>query len=139
DTRACEAAGKLEKKRGFVSSTTRRASPPVGPPTANVQVGSPSVEGSLPGLPRTLARVEGKVRSCHAQGLAENPGAAGKLQVRLQVTAEGKVKSVQVTSGSGLSPKVGECVRVAFAGASFDPAPGEPAEVTVPILLNSGE
>jgi len=107
-------------------------------PIANVQLGGASVTSGAPpmGLDRTIATLRPRLRRCYAAGLAKNPKLGGKVELRFDLGAGGKVSGVKDLPGGTMPDNdVRDCLRQVVAAGNF-PAPDKgTAQVTFPITF----
>jgi hypothetical protein len=74
-------------------------------------------------------------RACYNRGLAKNPDAAGKINLKIQVGAGGEVTGVTATPSGNLPASVVDCVRGRASGARFSPPDGGSAVISVPVTF----
>lgn len=119
------------------------APPPVAEPGPAVVREEPiSVSGLLSpeAIRRVVRRNLRQVNRCYEEGLAREPGLAGRLLIRFVIGQSGSVLSVSVAESQIALPSVGECVASAVRAWRF-PAPEGGGVVTVnyPFTLTSGD
>ncbi|MEZ4410202.1 MAG: AgmX/PglI C-terminal domain-containing protein [Polyangiales bacterium] len=99
------------------------------------------VSGSLPPavIRRVVRRHSNEVRSCYAQGLAQDPQLAGRVTVRFAIGSEGRVIGVTVVEDTLPSPSVGECIARAVRRWEFpQPEGGGVVTVSYPFTFMPG-
>jgi hypothetical protein len=86
------------------------------------------------GLNSALQGAAGSARGCYNRVVQKNQGAAGKMNVAVQVGANGQVCSASITNDTVGNGEVSSCVLSRFQGKSF-PKPDKGC-VTINIPLN---
>ena len=79
---------------------------------------------------RVVLRNIGQVNRCYEQGLATNPGLAGRVAVRFVIGSNGSVLSSAPTSDTLGMPSVSACIAGAVQRWSF-PVPADSGAITV--------
>lgn len=87
-----------------------------------------------------VANAEAVIRSqifpgakrCYNTGLNVDPTQAGKLVILVKVAPNGEVDSATVSSNSGLSPTVANCIMSVARRAKFDPPGAAGSQISVP-------
>ena len=103
-------------------------------PTGNASVGGASVAGGTVGnASSVVARMRAGFRACYNRGLATNPDASGKINLRIKVGAGGEVAGVAASSSGNLPASVVNCVKGRARSARFSPPEGGAAVVSVPV------
>lgn len=112
-------------------------------PKSNVSAGGGQavVMGSLNKsvVDETIRNKLSKIQWCYENGLAENPGIAGRVVVNFVISGTGKVRSSQVQKSTLGNYAVEECVRDTIKDIVF-PAPQDGGDVIVnyPLIFKSG-
>ena len=103
----------------------------------NAQLGAPTITGGeISNAPRVLAGMRAGFRSCYQRALADAPGYAGKLVIKLTVDTEGLVPAAKVTSPQ-YNGAVFACLEARAKAAQFNPpSGGKPATVTFSVTLS---
>lgn len=152
-TRPVEAPAPWAQDRGAGGEVPAQARESAEPsPTSagvlpNVQAG-PALPPRHPGseissslapavIRRVVRRHSNEVRSCYAQGLAQDPRLSGRVTVRFVIGSEGRVIGVTVVEDTLPSPSVGECIARAVRRWEFPPPEGGVVTVTYPFTLNA--
>lgn len=104
---------------------------------ANAQLGAATATGGeISNLNRVVAGMRAGFRSCYQRALADAPGYAGKLDIKLTVDAQGGVPAAKVTSPQ-YNGVVFACIEARAKAAQFEPpAGGKPATVTFSVTLS---
>ena len=103
-------------------------------PKGSAAVGGVDLTG---GVVANAARVAGGMRAgfrnCYQRGLAENPDAAGRIILAIQIAPGGEVASVKPNPSGNLPASVIACVVARAQAAQFDPPQGGIAIINVPV------
>jgi hypothetical protein len=103
-------------------------------PTGNASVGSAAVAGgSVGNAASVVAGMRAGFRSCYNRGLATNPDASGKIDLKLRVGPGGEVTGVAASTSGNLPESVVSCVKARAKSARFSPPDGGSAVVSVPV------
>lgn len=103
-------------------------------PKGNASVGGASVAGGAVGnASSVVSRMSAGFRACYQRGLATNPEASGKIDLKIKVGPGGEVTSVTATSTGTLPASVVTCVKGRAQSARFQPPDGGVAIVSVPV------
>ncbi len=129
--------GGLQSLKG---GDTGGASTSAGQAVKVVPVGNVEYGGSSSSVP--VSNAEAVIRSqihpgakrCYQQGLESDPTQSGRLVILIKVAPSGEVDSVNVSSNSGLSSNVANCIKRVAGRAKFD-APG-PSGSTISVPFN---
>jgi TonB family protein len=91
-----------------------------------IRQGKASVSGSLDkDIIRRIIRAHiNEVRSCYNAGLTKDPALAGKLVVRFELGADGKVTSAEIVDDQLGDATVGACVAKALRRWTFPKSEG---------------
>ena len=76
-------------------------------------------------------------RSCYQRGLAENPDAAGRIILAIQIAPGGEVAGVKPNPSGNLPASVIACVVARAQAAQFDPPQGGIAIINVPVSFTA--
>jgi TonB family protein len=90
-------------------------------------------------LGRSLRRAAKGVKMCYERALKRNPGLSGKIGVRIEINAMGRVTAVHIESDSINDPTVSSCVKATMKRQRFPAPEGGPAEVVVPFVFQSSK
>ena len=110
---------------------------------ARIRSGQPSVDDSSTGrldagqLAREVRGRLGALRACYERSLRRHPGLAGKLVLRLTITAAGTVSAVDLTSDSLDDPELASCVRSSVLRWRFPAPEGGALEAAFPFVFQS--
>jgi hypothetical protein len=130
-----QGGGGLQSLKG---GDTGGASTGAGQAVKVVPVGNVEYGGSSASVP--VSNAEAVIRSqihpgakrCYQQGLESDPTQSGRLVILIKVAPSGEVDSVNVSSNSGLSSNVANCIKRVAGRAKFD-APGPSgSQISVP-------
>jgi hypothetical protein len=88
----------------------------------------------IPGADDVIRRLRPELRKCYADGLAKDPGIAGKVIIAAAVSANGDVTSASVVSNTGLPGPVAECLVQVVQRAKFA-ANGVARTLSIPIAF----
>jgi hypothetical protein len=124
--------------QGLRGENTGGASTSAGTATKVVPVGDVQYGGSQMSVP--VANAEAVIRSqmfpgakrCYQKGLETDPTQAGKLVILVKVAPSGEVDSATVSSNSGLSAQVANCITTVARRAKFDPPGAAGSQISVP-------
>jgi hypothetical protein len=86
---------------------------------------------SIPGADGTIGALRSGYRSCYNKGLIDDAHMSGKIVLSVVVQPNGEVQSVTKSDGSGLSPKVEQCIIDKTSKASFMQGQGGTLKVPV--------
>ncbi|MCS6901670.1 MAG: AgmX/PglI C-terminal domain-containing protein [Myxococcales bacterium] len=98
----------------------------------------PSVDRSYPELGAALQRALPGLRCCYGEAMRAQPGLTGRLVVELQLTPEGKAKSVaQARQKSDITdPMLGSCIENILSKVSFPASRrARPTLVRLPLVF----
>jgi len=124
--------------QGLRGENTGGASTSAGTATKVVPVGDVQYAGSQMSVP--VANAEAVIRSqvhpgakrCYQKGLENDPTQSGKLVILIKVAPSGEVDSTSVSSNSGLSAQVANCIAGVARRAKFDPPGATGSTISVP-------
>ncbi len=124
--------------QGLRGENTGGASTSAGTATKVVPVGDVQYGGSQMSVP--VANAEAVIRSqvhpgakrCYQKGLENDPTQSGKLVILIKVAPSGEVDSTSVSSNSGLSAQVANCIASVARRAKFDPPGATGSTISVP-------
>ena len=124
--------------QGLRGENTGGASTSAGTATKVVPVGDVQYGGSQMSVP--VANAEAVIRSqmfpgakrCYQKGLETDPTQAGKLVILVKVAPSGEVDSATISSNSGLSAQVANCITTVARRAKFDPPGAAGSQISVP-------
>jgi hypothetical protein len=103
-------------------------------PKGNASVGGASVAGGAVGnASSVVSRMSAGFRACYQRGLATNPEASGKIDLKIKVGPGGEVTAVNATSSGTLPAAVVNCVKGRAQSARFQPPDGGVAIISVPV------
>lgn len=103
-------------------------------PTGNASVGGASVAGGNVGnAASVVAGMRAGFRACYNRGLATNPDASGKIDLKLRIGPGGEVTGVAAATSGNLPGSVVDCVKGRARGGRFSPPDGGSAVVSVPV------
>ena len=105
----------------------------VGGPKGDVSVGSSSASVPVSGADRVIAGLRPGFRACYQTGLQSDPTMSGKVSFTVKVGPNGEVSSADVTSNSGLSDGVANCIARKLRNAQFDAPGGSGSTLQVPV------
>jgi hypothetical protein len=136
-----DAAGKVDV---FTCDTTKvldspQAAPkPAGPPTVRV-TSAPQIIGSLRGedLGKAVAQATPALTDCYKKGLEKKPDLGGKLRVKFQVDADGKVNQVVPVDLAIEDHDTVTCVLDAVKTLKLPKSPGPLVSVLLPFELTT--
>jgi hypothetical protein len=93
-------------------------------PVGNVSVGSSSQSVPISNAEAVIrSQIAPAAKACYQRGLATDPTQQGKVVIFIKVGPSGEVETAGVSSNSGLSSTVANCIASAARRARFD-APG---------------
>ncbi len=101
------------------------------PPMTFTQIDPIPDNTSIPHADGTIAGLKPQYRNCYNKGLGENSQMSGKVVLSVVVQPNGEVQSVTKVDGSGLSPKVEQCIIDHTQSASFEQGGGGTLRVPV--------
>ncbi len=104
-------------------------------PTGIAQVGTSVANVPVPGADGTVATLRGRFRSCYQTGLLSDPTMAGKVLVSARIGPNGEVVTSDITSISGLSSSVGQCIAGVVKRATFSAPGGGGATLQIPVTF----
>jgi hypothetical protein len=115
--------------QGLHGGDTGTVSTGAGPERKVVPVGDIKMDPTQMSVP--VSNAEATIRSqifpgakrCYQKGLETDPTQAGKLVILIKVAPSGEVDSVSISSNSGLSAQVANCITTVAKRPKFD-APG---------------
>ncbi len=90
-------------------------------------------EGHVENAAAVVAALRMRFGECFARGLAENRGMGGRIDLRLQIDAEGRVSALAHSHTGDLSQWVIDCVRWVAGQARFSRPPTGRAELSFPV------
>jgi hypothetical protein len=103
-------------------------------PKGNASVGASSVAGgSVGNASSVVSRMSAGFRACYQRGLATNPEASGKIDLKIKVGPGGEVTAVAANSSGTLPAAVVNCVKGRAQSARFQPPDGGMAIISVPV------
>lgn len=103
-------------------------------PTGNAAVGGASVAGGNVGnAASVVAGMRAGFRACYNRGLATNPDASGKIDLKLRIGPGGEVTGVAAATSGNLPESVVSCVKGRARSGRFSPPDGGSAVVSVPV------
>jgi hypothetical protein len=103
-------------------------------PKGNASVGASSVAGGAVGnASSVVSRMSAGFRACYQRGLATNPEASGKIDLRIKVGPGGEVSAVAASATGTLPAAVVNCVKGRAQSARFQPPDGGVAIISVPV------
>ena len=116
-----EGSGKTTKVRG---------------PKGSASVGGAAVAGgTVSNASSVVARMRAGFRACYNRGLAKNPDASGKINLKIKVGPGGEVAGVSASSSGNLPASVVGCVKARAQSGRFSPPQGGSALVSVPVTF----
>jgi outer membrane biosynthesis protein TonB len=127
-------------KAGSSVTATIEVSPgddPQPPPASAVKPGSGVLRPTE--VRRVVLTAVPRIEACYRAGLVALPELWGRIEVRLHVTASGKVDEAFETESSFPEKRVTRCVLRELRGLELPPPTGGDVRVMVPIRLWSGE
>jgi hypothetical protein len=110
---------------------------PVNVPTGDVALGATSVTEPVQNADRVVAGLRPGFRTCYRMGLNGDPTMAGKLVMRVTITANGEVSSAEAAENTGISDSVSRCVARKLRNAQFDPPAAKGSVLTIPLTLKT--
>lgn len=123
--------GSTGKSEGTATSGAAVA---VKGPTGNASVGGASVAGGTVGnAASVVAGMRAGFRACYNRGLATNPDASGKIDLKLRIGPGGEVNGVAAATSGNLPASVVDCVKSRARSARFSPPDSGSAVVSVPV------
>lgn len=121
-------AGKTEGAQGSGAGAAVKG------PTGNASVGSAAVAGGTVGnAASVVAGMRAGFRACYNRGLATNPDASGKIDLKLRIGPGGEVTGVAAATSGNLPESVVSCVKGRARSGRFSPPDGGSAVVSVPV------
>ena len=146
ERREAETRSELERERQNALLPTT-AAPPVATTVAPEPTAAPSpavpepanpdpATGSAGELNKVMQRSRAAFRRCYDVALAKNPGAQGKLVLRISIAPSGEVTSAQTNVTGSLPASVAACASQVARSLKFPEASG-PAVVTYPMNFES--
>jgi outer membrane biosynthesis protein TonB len=103
-------------------------------PTGNASVGGASVAGGTVGnAASVVAGMRAGFRACYNRGLATNPDASGKIDLKLRIGPGGEVTGVAAASSGNLPGSVVDCVKGRARSGRFSPPDSGSAVISVPV------
>lgn len=103
-------------------------------PTGNASVGGASVAGgSVGNASSVVAGLRAGFRACYNRGLATDPDASGKIDLKLRIGPGGEVTGVAAAVTGNIPAGVLNCVKGRAKAARFSPPEGGSAVVSVPV------
>lgn len=106
----------------------------VAGPTGVAQVGAPITNGTVSDADVVVANMRGRFRSCYQTGLSGDPTMSGKVLVSAKIGPNGEVSNASVTSNTGLSPAVAQCIANVVGRATFK-ATGGGSTLQIPVTF----
>ena len=107
-----------------------------------VRQGRATVEGAMDrDIVRRIVRAHiNEIRYCYNQGLARNPGLAGRVKIQFAIGATGKVPVAVVADSTLKDQNVANCIAKAVKRWRFPrPIDGDQVLVTYPFVLTPGD
>jgi hypothetical protein len=104
-------------------------------PTGEANIGATTASVAVAGADRVIAGLRPGFRSCYNKGLQTDPSMAGKVVVKVVISPNGDVGTVEKNGGSGLSSEVENCIMKKIKNASFDAPGGSGSTLQVPITF----
>ena len=87
---------------------------------------------------RTQKRYMGRYKSCYERELSTSPDLAGRIEVRMTITPEGRVASAQTVTNRLGSPAVADCIVRSARRIRFNPWPtNEAIEATIALTFEA--
>ena len=87
---------------------------------------------------RVIRSILSQIKSCYERQLRSNPDLEGKIVIRFDIHAEGKIKSSAPVDATGVMKVVGECVAARIKEQRMpEPPEGSYAEVDYPFVFGA--
>jgi len=107
----------------------------VAGPTGVAQVGGASATVPVTDADRVIAGLRPRFRACYQQGLNTDPSMSGKVTITAKVGPNGEVSSADVSSNTGLSAGVAQCIARAVRNAQFSAPGGSGSTLSIPVTF----
>ena len=105
-------------------------------PTAVANIGIPNASMPIPNAETVVAGLRGRFRSCYQTGLLGDATMSGKVVISATVAPNGEVSGADVSSMSGLSPAVAQCIASVVRRATFaKPSGGGSSTLQIPVTF----
>jgi hypothetical protein len=104
-------------------------------PTGVAQVGGASATVPVSDADRVIAGLRPRFRACYQQGLNSDPSMSGKVVITAKVGPNGEVSSADVSSNTGLSAGVAQCIARAVRNAQFSAPGGSGSTLSIPVTF----
>jgi len=99
------------------------------------------VDGSLD--PSVIAReIKGRlgaVKACYESGLKRNPNIGGKIQLRFEISAVGKVTSAEIENDTMGDSEVASCIKQRVASWRFPAPAGGSVQFSYPFIFQASK
>jgi hypothetical protein len=104
-------------------------------PKGEAQLGGTSSTVPISDADRVIAGLRPRFRQCYQAGLNQDPSMAGKVVITAKVGPNGEVSSSDVTSNTGLSQSVAQCIAGVVKRAQFSPPGGSGSTLNIPVTF----
>ena len=104
-------------------------------PVGNASVGGTSATVPVSDADRVIAGLRPRFRACYQTGLNSDPSMSGKVTITAKVGPNGEVSSADVSSNSGLSAGVAQCIARAVRNAQFSAPGGSGSTLSIPVTF----
>ena len=112
------------RRLGATGRTSAGAAKVTGPKGSAAVEAVDLTGGVVANAPRVAGGMRAGFRNCYQRGLAENPDAAGRIILAIQIAPGGEVASVKPNPSGNLPASVIACVVARAQAAQFDPPQG---------------